>query len=112
MMKNVPNFYKKLPKQSPSQKGQNIYNKSQFEVQDKIKPLLKPYNTYNKILGKDVTNLLRQKTRKCHLFFGLLHLSKTIAIDLQIGKKLATLTWLDTLFKGQKIFHLKNSLPS
>ncbi len=82
MMKNGPNINKKLPKQSPSQKMQKIYNKSQFEVPDKIKQLLKPYNSYNKtcfetaVLFKDVTNLLRQKLAQNVLFFGLLHLSK------------------------------------
>jgi hypothetical protein len=71
--KNICQIFQTIAQKVASLKTQNIY----------IKPLLKPYNTYNKpcfetvYLGKNVINLLKQKVaQKVAIILGYFIFSK------------------------------------
>ncbi len=79
--KKICLIFQRIAKSCQVKKGQNIYNKAQFECPKHLHQTTLPTtNTYNKpcfetaYLGKNVINLFKQKVAKksCH-YFGLLH---------------------------------------
>jgi hypothetical protein len=82
--KKLPNFSKNSPKSHQVKKGQNIYNKAQFENPKHLhQTTLETLKYYNKpcfvtaYIGKYVINLLKQKVApKVTIIFGYFVLSK------------------------------------
>jgi hypothetical protein len=81
--KKLPTFSKNSPKSCQAKKGQNVYNKAQFEGPKHLqKRLLKPLNTHNKpcfetaYLCENLINLLKLKVaQKVAIIFGYFILS-------------------------------------
>jgi hypothetical protein len=80
----LPNFSKSSPNSLQAKKGQNIYNKAQFESQKHLHQTpFETLNTYNKpcfetaYLGENVIDLLKQKvTQNVAISLGYFIFSK------------------------------------